>query len=203
VFRYRERVVWATKGSPPNIIAVLARVVEQQYGQSRIGGAPETPPTQPRARLDRLPAKRTSPSSSLPMTAPPPHLNESSASVKTPQQQRLDPQQQQETNQDKAAAIALSRAIGQLPKVVISEQEWENAGRIRKTMFAASCCSSCALPTCKPFGINLHPQIAGALCTNSKMIMLKVMTMPYYDFNLAFGRGWSPAILHVLANCLA
>ena len=142
------------------------------------------------------------------MTAPraPPHPSESFAVVRTPQHERLEPQQQQqqqETNRDKAAAIAISRAIGQLPQVVISEQEWENAGRVRKAMFAASCCSSCALPTCKPFGINLHPQTAGALCRNSKMLMLKVIEMPSFDFNRAFARGWSPAILHVLANWLA
>jgi hypothetical protein len=186
---YFERLRWAMQDSPPNIVTLLARVADKKPIL-----ATQTSPVTPQQR------SATPVSTPLQGTVTPPTMQRHHKQASN----RFEAaQQQQETNRDRAAAIAISRAIGQLPQVVISEQEWENAGRVKKAMFAASCCSSCALPTCKPFGINLHPQTAGALCRNSKMLMLKVIEMPSFDFNRAFTRGWSPAILHVLANWLA
>jgi hypothetical protein len=231
---FQERVEWATEGSPPNLVAIIARVARQTIRRSATPvrtihspPVPLTPEIAERIRMSRQAALQRlngsspfGPSqalSSLVPTSPSPAKFSPVSLVSTPSQAttaRSTPttvprapshqqQQQQETNRDEAAAIAISRAIGQLPQVVISEQEWENAGRVRKAMFAASCCSSCALPTCKPFGINLHPQKAGAMRRNSKMLLLKVMKMQLSDFNRVFARGWSPAILHELANWLA
>ncbi len=132
-------------------IAERIRVSRQAALQRLDGSSPFGPsqalsslvPTSP-SPATFSPVSLVSTARSTPTTAPGP----------PPHQQ----QQQQETNRDEAAAIAISRAIVQLPQVVISQQEWKNAGRVRKVMFGASCCSRCALPTCKPFGINLHPE---------------------------------------------
>ncbi len=75
--------------------------------------------------------------SSLVPTSPSPATFSPVSLVSTPTTAPRAPphqqQQQQETNRDEAAAIAISRAIGQLPQVVISQQEWENSPPLRSS----------------------------------------------------------------------
>ncbi len=57
LWSYFERLKWATEGSPPNLVALLARVARQAMARLPVRAAPSAPPVTP-PQLERIRVKR-------------------------------------------------------------------------------------------------------------------------------------------------
>jgi hypothetical protein len=212
VFRYRERVVWATKGSPPNILAVLARVAEQQDSQDRSSvkrllpdpATSETPPTQSR----RLNLAITGPFSPPIVSTPPTAQRVPAVVVSDGLGGRA-----------MAAADSLHAALARkLPSTAPSHQCYKCAGAhsadqcrvpadacISNILYTAYCCARCALPLTKigPELINLHPSSPGNKCTGSRFFLNCLMRQPLKTISSVFRSGNLEQQLELLASFLS
>jgi hypothetical protein len=170
VFRYRERVAWATKGSPPNILAVLARVAKQQDRQDQSSGkrllpVPATSESDKRARL---------PTGSIPADQPVTPQQRSATHVRTIHSPAvpLTPEIAERISVNREAA--LRRRMASSPQLSPLEKLFDIIGtklptvslptdrcvrcagamhagacsepNVNQVLYNAGCCACCALP---------------------------------------------------------
>ena len=213
--RYRERVQWATEGSPPNILSVVASVARgaapslpsshgaehpPQTSTVAVAFPPRPPPAGTPATLRRPrdhskealeePAKRPSPSQML------------CASTVTPSPIRTPPHPcaQPLTSQALAAAKVINDAAGKLPAFVMPDVCFKcacnthsaeqcsapRAANISHILFNANCCARCALPLKRAGNINCHPGAPAGGCNGSLFFMSKLLREPLATITSVF-----------------
>ncbi len=169
---YGERVEWATKGSPPNILSILARVAQQQDSSATpVLASPSllSPEQRERIRVNREAALRRRTASPEPGSTPPTiRMNQQRASyspshlvVTTPPP--TPPTQERARVLCSAQAIAAAGSVNaaltriRLPSVSLPADRCVKCASaihtgactstsVNKLLYDAKCCASCALP---------------------------------------------------------